>query len=127
MKFRELFPFRTDSASLLEMKDQVNTSCARSIIIYGNETRPLLADVGLLFVRVDMQMTSWIVSLNDRNNVSEEFSKSEGVDRITTVLRGNRLGWYGHVMRKNDKKWVKFLVIIVDGSRHVRRPIKLLF
>ena len=35
---------------------------------YGNETRPLLVDVGLKFERANMQMTRWMggVSMKDR-------------------------------------------------------------
>ena len=39
-----------------EMKDRVYASCVRSSVIYGNETRLLLAAVRLKFERADMQM-----------------------------------------------------------------------
>ena len=29
------------------------------------------------------------------------------VDVITTVIRSDRLRWYGHVMRKGDEDWVQ--------------------
>ena len=34
--------------------DMVDARCVRSSMIYGSETRPLLADVGLKVERVDM-------------------------------------------------------------------------
>ena len=39
---------------------------------YGNETRPLLGDVGLKFERAEMQMIRWMcgVSLKDRRRFS---------------------------------------------------------
>ena len=43
------------------------------------------------------------VSLKDRRT-SEELRKLVGVQPITIVIR---LIWYGHVMRKSDKDWVK--------------------
>ena len=50
MKFREFLPFLTSMrAPLLEMKGRVYASCVRSSMIYGNETRSLLVDVGLKF------------------------------------------------------------------------------
>ena len=42
------------------MKDLVYASGVRSSMIYGSETRPLLADVGLKFKRVEMQMIRWM-------------------------------------------------------------------
>ena len=48
-------------SSPLEMKGQVYASCVRSsMTYYGSETRPLLADVGLNFVRAEMQMIRWM-------------------------------------------------------------------
>ena len=44
-QFRELLPFLTSRAHPLEMKGKVFASCVRSSMVYGNETRPLLADV----------------------------------------------------------------------------------
>ena len=55
MMFRELLPFLTSRAPLLEMKGRVYASCVRSSMTYGSETRPLLADVGLTFERAEMR------------------------------------------------------------------------
>ena len=64
MKFRELLPFRTSRATLLEMKG----SCVRSSMTYGSETRPLLVDVGLKFDGAEMRMIRWMcgISMKDR-------------------------------------------------------------
>ena len=51
IKFRELLPFLISRALLLELKDRVYISCARSSIISGSEPRFLLADVRLTFER----------------------------------------------------------------------------
>ena len=55
MKFRES-SFLTSIAPPLEIKGRVYTSCVRSSMTYGNETRSLLADIGLTFERGKMQM-----------------------------------------------------------------------
>ena len=39
---------------------------------------------------------------------SGDLRKYVGVEPITTVIRGGRLRWYGHMMRKSDEDWVKF-------------------
>ena len=93
-------------------------------MIYGSETRPLLADVGLKIERAEMQIIRWMrgVSLKDRRT-SEELRKLVGVQPIATVIRSGRLRWYGHVMRKSDEDWVKrCMEYRVECRRPVVRP-----
>ena len=65
----------------------VDARCVRSSMIYGSETRPLLADVGLKFERAEMQIIRWMcdVSMKDRRT-SEELIMVVGV-----VIRSGRL------------------------------------
>ena len=48
------FRFLTSRAPPQEMKGRVYTSCVRSSMTYGGETRPLLDYVGLKFERAEM-------------------------------------------------------------------------
>ena len=126
MKFQELMPFLTSRAPPLEMKGRVDASCVRSSMTYGSETRSLLVDVGLKFKRAEMQMIRWMcgISLKDRTT-NEELIRLVGVEPITTFMRGGRLRWYGHVMRKGDEDWVKkCLGFRIEGKRPVGRPRK---
>ena len=43
-------------------------------MIYGNDTRLLLADVGIKFERVDMQMIRWMcgVSMKEKSELKAE-------------------------------------------------------
>ena len=59
-------PFLTSRAPPLERKGQTYANCIRSSMIYGNETRLLLADVGLKFERADMQMIRWMCGVSMR-------------------------------------------------------------
>ena len=63
-------------SSPLEMKGRVYASCVRNSIIYGNETRLMLADVGLKFEKADIQMTRWMcgVSMKDRHTSEKNMS-----------------------------------------------------
>ena len=63
-------PFLTSGALTLEMKGRVYSSCVRSRMLYENETRLLLADVGLKFERAYLQMIRWMcgISMKDRYN-----------------------------------------------------------
>ena len=72
--------------------DMMDARCVRSSMIYGSETRPLLADVGLKFERAEVQIIRWMsdVSMKDRRT-SEELIMLVGVHPITTVIRSGRL------------------------------------
>ena len=72
MKFRELLPFMTSRAPPLEMKGQVNASCVRSSMTYGNENRLLLVDVGLKFERAEMQMIRWMCAVSMKHRKTNE-------------------------------------------------------
>ena len=106
-KFRELLLLLTSRAPLLE-NGRVYASCVRSSITYGSETRPLLVDIGLTFERAEMQMIRWMcgITIKDRRT-NEELRRLVGVEPITTVIRSDRMRWYGHVMREGDAYWVK--------------------
>ena len=72
--------------------DMVDARCVRSSMIYGSETRPLLADDGLKFERAEMQIIRWMcdVPMKDRRT-SEELIMVVGVQPITNVIRSGRL------------------------------------
>ena len=54
---------------------------------------------------------------------NEELRRRVAVEPITTDIRSGRLRWYGHVMRKGDKGWVKNCMEFgVEGRRSVGRP-----
>jgi len=41
-----------------------------------------------------------------------------GLKDVVTVLQRNRFRWYGHVLSKNDSKWVKkYMDFVVEGVR----------
>ena len=72
--------------------DMVDACCVRSSMIYGSETRPLLAGVGLKCERAEMQIIRWMcdVPMKDRRT-SEELIMVFGVQHITTIIRSGRL------------------------------------
>ena len=72
--------------------DMMDARGVRSSMIYGSETRPLLADVGLNCEREEMQIIRWMCDdfMKDRRT-SEELIMVSGVQPITTVIRSGRL------------------------------------
>ena len=71
-----------------------------------------------------MRMVRWMcgVKLHDRVPSKELRGRLE-LEDIISVLRRNRLRWYGHVLRKED--WVKkCMEYKVEGTRPRGRPKK---
>ena len=56
-------------------------------MIYGSETKPLLADVWLKFERGDIQIIRWMCGVSMDGKIGEELRKLVGVEHITTVIR----------------------------------------
>ena len=49
-----------------------------------------------------------------------ELRESMGIEKISDVMRHNRLRWMGHVLRKEGNDWVKkSMDMTVEGSREV--------
>ena len=66
-----------------------------------------------------MRMVRWMcdVKVTDRFP-SNELRERLGIDGIISVLRQNRLRWYGHVLRKDDDDWMKkCMEYEVEGPR----------
>ena len=71
-------------------------------------------------------MIRWMcgVSMKARTT-SEELRELVGVEPITTVIKGGRLRWYEHVMRKSDEDWVKkSMEYRVESRRPVGIPAR---
>ena len=71
-----------------------------------------------------MHIIKWIcgITLKERRT-NEELRRLVGVEPITTFIRGGRLRWHGHAMRKGDEGWVKTCMEYrVEGGRPVGRP-----
>jgi hypothetical protein len=78
------------------------------------------------FERTEMRMIRWMtgVSLREKKT-SVELRARIGLKPVREVVRGNRLRWLGHVLRKDPGDWVqKFMDYEVEGKRPRGRPKK---
>ncbi len=76
--------------------------------------------------KTEMRMVRLIrgVSLKERKT-NAELRGRMGIEEISTVLRRNRLRWFGHVERKSDDDWVKRCMNWTTGKKGPRgRPKK---
>jgi len=73
-----------------------------------------------------MNLIRWIcgVKLNERKK-SEELRELLGLEPVSLMIKKSRLGWFGHVERKDDNDWVKHCTTWeVEGIRQRGRPEK---
>ena len=71
-----------------------------------------------------MRMVRWMcgVSLREKKT-NAELRESMGIEKISDVMRRNRLRWMGHVLKKEGNDWVKkSMEMTVEGSRDRGRP-----
>jgi hypothetical protein len=106
--FRELCPILTLRGASLHMKGKLYTACVRSKMIYGSETWPLKVEDKQKLERAENMMVRWMcgVTLKDRISTTE-LRERLGISSIMSFVRRGRLGWFGHVERKDDDDWVK--------------------
>ena len=123
-KFRQLVPLLTNKDVSLIMRGRLYSSCVRSSMLHGSETRPVRKENVVALQRAEMRMVRWMcgVKLKDRLP-SKVLRERLGIDDIALVLQQNRLRCYGHVLRKDDDDWVKkCMEYEVEGLRPRGRP-----
>jgi len=64
-------------------------------------------------------MVRWMCGVKLQDRVpSKGLREILGLDDIISVLKQNRLQWYGHVLQKQDNDWVKkCMEYEVEGAR----------
>ena len=66
-----------------------------------------------------------MVHLCERDKASLELRDRKGIEASGSVLKRNRLEWFGRVERKNKEDWVrKCMYMEVEGARPRGRPRK---
>ena len=80
----------------------------RSSMLHGSEILPVKKENEVALQRAEMKMVRWMcgIKLQDRVPTKGLRERLE-LDDIISVLQLKRLGWYGHVLRKEYNDWVK--------------------
>ena len=104
-KFRELLSLLTKCHIPLVVRGWVYSAGVRSVTLYGSETWATTADTMNRLRRNDRAMLRWLcnVKVNDKSSLDSILSKLRLQD-IETLLRTNRLRWFGHVERNTG--WI---------------------
>ena len=98
----------------------------RSVMLYGGETRALTRRLTSILLGCDRKMLRNMAGVTWRDHVSSlEVAGSCAVRELGAVLRGRRLGWFGHVERRDETKVLgKTQLIEVPGCQPPGRPQK---
>ena len=98
----------------------------RSSMLHGSETWPVRKENEVALQRTEIRMVRWMCGVKLQDRVpSKELRGRLGLDDIISVLRQNRLQWYGRVLRKEDNDWVKkCMEYEVEDARPRGRPKK---
>jgi len=93
-------------------------------MLHGNETWPVRKENEVALQRAEMRMVRWMCDVKVKDKVQSKQSRERlGIDDIILILQQNWVRWYGHVLRKEDKDWVKkCMEYEVEGSRLRGRP-----
>ena len=121
-KFRELLPILTSHALSYITHGQIYSMYIRTVLLYVSECwAPNVNDL-LKLQRNDRAMIRWTCNVRLKDHISSDsLLRKLGINNIQTLLRYNRLRWFGHVVR-NDGCINNITEFEVDGLRGRGRP-----
>ena len=126
MKWRQVTGTTCDPRMPLKLKGKIYKSVIRPVVMYGSECWAVKKmDEKRLHV-AEMRMLRWMCGVTRMDKVRNEYIRgSLKVAPVTEKMKGNRLAWYGHVMRRDDTHVTKRVMgMNVDGWRGRGRPKK---
>ena len=123
-KFRELLPILTSRVLSYITRGQIYSTYIRTVLLYASECwAPNVNDL-LKLQRNDRAMIRWTCNVRLKDHISSDsLLRKLGVNNIQTLLRYNRLRWFGHVVR-NDGCINSITEFEVVGQRGRGRPKK---
>ena len=124
MKFREYGELLRGRRFSLRMKGMVYRSCVRSAMLYGSETWCLRESEMAIMRRTERALVRSMceVKLVDRKNTEELMEMLGLKETLDRMAKTNGVRWYGHVIRRNNDKILKAMMLEVNGKRKRGRP-----
>ena len=126
MSFNKLGPILTTRGVSMRLKGKFYRMCVQRVMVYGSETWPMRVEEIRRLERAERMMIRWMcgVTLKDRCK-SEELRKRLDIEDVADVVRKSRLGWFGHLERKDEGDWASACRnMVVPGNAGKGRPRK---
>ena len=107
----------------LHHRGKVYEACIRSVMLYGGETWALTARLEAILLCCDRRMLRYMAGVTWRDRVRSVEVARCGVRELGDVLRVRRLGWFGHVVRREETEiFGKTQHVVAPGRRPFGRP-----
>ena len=125
-KFNEFRPLLKQKHVSEKLKGRLYASGVRTSMIYASETWALRKEDLMRLVRTERQMIRAMCGVTVRDKIKSVDGLSRlGIESVETIIRRNRLRWYGHVARKEEDDWTKKCMYFDIGGKNPRgRPMK---
>jgi len=102
-EFRKLLPVLTTRHLSPKIRGKVYSACVRSAMLHGGGTFGPNGSSLRRLRRGDRAVVRWMCGAGGRVETSSgRLLLRLGIDDITSVLLGRRLGWFGHVQRSTS-------------------------
>ena len=89
----------------VKLKNKLYKTVIRPTLIYDSECWALHRAEQQMMHTTEMKMLRWIQGKTRKDRIRNEKSRSDAmVKLITTYVTQKRLSWYGHVMRREEKR-----------------------
>ena len=123
-KWTEISSLLVNRGIPLPQRGKVYKACIRSVMHYGGETWALTGRLATVLLCFDRKMLRYMAGVTSRDRVSSlEVAGRCGMREMSAVLRGRRLGWFGHVVRRGDSEiFGNTQLIEVTGCQPPGRP-----
>ena len=125
VRFRESGELLLGSRFPLRMKDKVYRCYVRSVILYGSEAWCLKENEKSILRRTKRAVVRAMCSQKvvDRKTTEEQMDMLGLKEAISQLATTNGVGWYGHVLRRDDHSVLRVaLNLEVSGNRKRGRP-----
>lgn len=126
MKWRQVTGTTCDPRMPLKLKGKIYKTIIRPVVMYGSECWAIKGMDERRLHASEMRMLRWMCGVTRMDKIRNEYIRgSLKVAPVIDKMRGNRLTWYGHVMRRNEcYVGKKVLNLNVDGYVGRGRPKK---
>ena len=89
----------------LRLKGKFYRMFVHRVMVYGSETWPMSVEELWRLERAE-RMIRWMCGVTLKDRCKSEEYETPDIEDIADVIRRSRLGWFGHLERKDERDWV---------------------